>query len=97
LRTHTARADPRNGKAGARRSESSAGRVYRADYDRTRRCSIQVEGLAIDKNLNMANLKWVLEEFFTAYFGVGQNRFRRTSIPEPSPKSTFSVRSLVAR
>ena len=41
------------------------GGVYRADYDQTHTPMFhQVEGLAIDKDISMANLKWVLEEFF---------------------------------
>ena len=29
----------------------------------------QLEGLVIDKNVSLANLKWTLEEFFTQFFG----------------------------
>ncbi len=30
----------------------------------------QVEGLVIDKTANVANMKWVLEEFCKAFFEV---------------------------
>ena len=58
------------------------GGVYRADYDQTHTPMFhQVEGLAIDQSLSMANLKWVLEEFVKAYFEVSDVELRfRASI-----------------
>ena len=46
----------------------------------------QVEGLAIDKDISMANLKWVLEEFVKAYFEVDdvELRFRASASPSPT-------------
>ncbi len=45
------------------------GRGYRADYDQTHTPMFhQVEGLAIDTDVSMAHLKWVLEEFCRAFF-----------------------------
>jgi hypothetical protein len=72
------------------------GGVYRADYDQTHTPMFhQVEGLAIDKDISMANLKWVLEEFFAAFFEVDgiKTRFRASHFRSlnPPPKSTFSV------
>ncbi|MCL4149619.1 UNVERIFIED_CONTAM: hypothetical protein GTU68_006916 [Idotea baltica] len=69
------------------------GRVYRADYDQTHTPMFhQVEGLAIDKNISMANLKWVLEEFFTAYFGTSvKTRFRASHFPFTEPSAEVDI------
>ena len=51
--------------------------VYRADYDQTHTPMFhQVEGLAIDKDLSMANLKWVLEQFVKIFFSVDDVELR---------------------
>ena len=70
LRTHTSPVQIRAmQEQGAPIRIICPGRVYRADYDQTHTPMFhQVEGLAIDRDISMANLKWVLEEFFTAYF-----------------------------
>ena len=42
----------------------------------------QVEGLAVDRAITMANLKWVLEEFCRAFFQVdAELRFRASHFP----------------
>ena len=42
-----------------------------ADYDQTHTPMFhQVEGLAIDRRTQMGHLKWVLEDFFRAFFEV---------------------------
>ena len=68
LRTHTSPVQIRAMElAGAPLRVICPGRVYRADYDQTHTPMFhQVEGLAIDRDLSMANLKWVLEEFCRA-------------------------------
>jgi phenylalanyl-tRNA synthetase alpha chain len=65
LRTHTSPVQIRSMLAnGAPLRIIAPGRVYRADYDQTHTPMFhQVEGLAIDRSITMANLKWVLEEF----------------------------------
>ncbi|MEO0357805.1 MAG: phenylalanine--tRNA ligase subunit alpha, partial [Pseudomonadota bacterium] len=72
------------------------GRVYRADYDQTHTPMFhQVEGLAIDKNLSMANLKWVLEEFVRAFFEVDggvELRFRASHFPFTEPSAEVDIR-----
>ena len=71
------------------------GRVYRADYDQTHTPMFhQVEGLAIDKDLSMANLKWCLEEFCRAYFEVDQVelRFRASHFPFTEPSAEVDIR-----
>ena len=62
LRTHTSPVQIRSMEAtGAPTRIICPGRVYRADYDQTHTPMFhQVEGLAIDKDISMANLKWVL-------------------------------------
>ncbi|TBX28360.1 phenylalanine--tRNA ligase subunit alpha [Nioella sediminis] len=69
------------------------GRVYRADYDQTHTPMFhQVEGLAIDKDISMANLKWVLEEFFSAYFGAKvKTRFRASHFPFTEPSAEVDI------
>ncbi|MCP5075394.1 MAG: phenylalanine--tRNA ligase subunit alpha, partial [Rhodobacteraceae bacterium] len=70
LRTHTSPVQIRHmEKHGAPCRVIAPGRVYRSDYDQTHTPMFhQVEGLAIDKDISMANLKWTLEEFCRAYF-----------------------------
>ena len=72
LRTHTSPVQIRSmEKMGAPLRIICPGGVYRADYDQTHTPMFhQVEGLALDKDISMANLKWVLEEFFSAFFEI---------------------------
>ncbi|PVA07488.1 phenylalanine--tRNA ligase subunit alpha [Thalassorhabdomicrobium marinisediminis] len=94
LRTHTSPVQIREmEKQGAPIRIICPGRVYRADYDQTHTPMFhQVEGLAIDKNLSMANLKWVLEEFFTAYFGTTvKTRFRASHFPFTEPSAEVDI------
>ena len=69
------------------------GRVYRADYDQTHTPMFhQVEGLAIDRDISMANLKWVLEEFFSAFFGTTvKTRFRASHFPFTEPSAEVDI------
>ncbi|WP_428513571.1 phenylalanine--tRNA ligase subunit alpha [Roseovarius sp.] len=94
LRTHTSPVQIRHlEKHGAPCRIIAPGRVYRADYDQTHTPMFhQVEGLAIDKNISMANLKWVLEEFFTAYFGTSvKTRFRASHFPFTEPSAEVDI------
>ncbi len=94
LRTHTSPVQIRTMEAqGAPLRIICPGRVYRADYDQTHTPMFhQIEGLAIDKTISMANLKWVLEEFFTAYFGtVVKTRFRASHFPFTEPSAEVDV------
>ena len=71
------------------------GRVYRADYDQTHTPMFhQYEGLCIDKNVSMANLKWVLEEFCRAFFEVDgvELRFRASHFPFTEPSAEVDIR-----
>ncbi len=94
LRTHTSPVQIRHlEKHGAPCRIIAPGRVYRADYDQTHTPMFhQVEGLAIDKDISMANLKWVLEEFFTAYFGTSvKTRFRASHFPFTEPSAEVDI------
>src|SRR5262249_17317706 len=47
------------------------GRTYRCDSDQTHTPMFhQVEGLVIDKTSHLGHMKWILEEFFKAFFEV---------------------------
>ena len=102
LRTHTSPVQIRAmTEQGAPIRVIAPGRVYRMDMDQTHTPMFhQVEGLAIDRDISMANLKWVLEEFCRAYFEVDQVELRlpcqRTS-PSPSRRrrSISAVRGKV--
>ena len=94
LRTHTSPVQIRSMEAqGAPIRTISPGRVYRADYDQTHTPMFhQVEGLAIDRDISMANLKWVLEEFFSAYFGTAvKTRFRASHFPFTEPSAEVDI------
>jgi phenylalanyl-tRNA synthetase alpha chain len=94
LRTHTSPVQIRHMQAhGAPCRIIAPGRVYRADYDQTHTPMFhQVEGLALDKDLSMANLKWVLEEFFSAFFGISvKTRFRASHFPFTEPSAEVDI------
>ena len=71
------------------------GRTYRCDSDQTHTPMFhQVEGLVIDKRANLANLKWVLEEFCRAFFEVDRvtMRFRPSFFPFTEPSMEVDIR-----
>ncbi|MHA7829446.1 MAG: phenylalanine--tRNA ligase subunit alpha, partial [Roseovarius sp.] len=96
LRTHTSPVQIRSMELeGAPLRVICPGRVYRADYDQTHTPMFhQVEGLAVDKDISMANLKWVLEEFVKAYFEVDgvDLRFRASHFPFTEPSAEVDIR-----
>ncbi|MFD0980515.1 phenylalanine--tRNA ligase subunit alpha [Tropicimonas aquimaris] len=95
LRTHTSPVQIRSMmKHGAPIRIICPGRVYRCDYDQTHTPMFhQVEGLAIGKDISMANLKWVLEEFFSAFFGTHvETRFRASHFPFTEPSAEVDIR-----
>ena len=70
------------------------GRTYRCDSDQTHTPMFhQVEGLVIDKRANLANLKWVLEEFCRAFFEVDRvkMRFRPSFFPFTEPSMEVDI------
>ncbi len=71
------------------------GRVYRMDMDQTHTPMFhQVEGMALGKDISMANLKWVLEEFCRAFFEVDnvELRFRASHFPFTEPSAEVDIR-----
>ena len=94
LRTHTSPVQIRALQdQGAPIRVIAPGRVYRMDMDLTHTPMFhQIEGLAIDKDISMANLKWVLEEFFSAYFGTKvRTRFRASHFPFTEPSAEVDI------
>ncbi|MCC5986260.1 MAG: phenylalanine--tRNA ligase subunit alpha [Pararhodobacter sp.] len=94
LRTHTSPVQIRAMQAqGAPIRVIAPGRVYRMDMDQTHTPMFhQIEGLAIDRDITMANLKWVLEEFFSAYFGRPvRTRFRASHFPFTEPSAEVDI------
>lgn len=70
------------------------GRTYRHDSDQTHTPMFhQVEGLVIDKSANIANMKWVLEEFCKAFFEVDsvKMRFRPSFFPFTEPSAEVDI------
>jgi phenylalanyl-tRNA synthetase alpha chain len=96
LRTHTSPVQIRAMLGhGAPLRVIAPGRVYRMDMDQTHTPMFhQVEGLAIDRDLSMANLKWVLEEFCRAFFEVDdvELRFRASHFPFTEPSAEVDIR-----
>ncbi len=96
LRTHTSPVQIRSmEKMGAPLRIICPGRVYRADYDQTHTPMFhQLEGLAVDTDISMANLKWCLEEFVKAFFEVDsvELRFRASHFPFTEPSAEVDIR-----
>ncbi|WBU63310.1 phenylalanine--tRNA ligase subunit alpha [Paracoccus aerodenitrificans] len=96
LRTHTSPVQIRAmEKTGAPIRVIAPGRVYRMDMDQTHTPMFhQVEGLAIGRDISMANLKWVLEEFCRAFFEVEkvELRFRASHFPFTEPSAEVDIR-----
>ena len=70
------------------------GKTYRCDSDATHSPMFhQLEGLVIDKSANVANLKWVLEEFCKTFFEVDSinMRFRPSFFPFTEPSLEVDI------
>ncbi len=96
LRTHTSPVQIRTMESGNPPFRFIApGRTYRSDYDQTHTPMFhQIELLAVDKDLNMAHLKYVIIEFINAFF-EGQNpevRFRPSFFPFTTPSAEVDIR-----
>ena len=96
LRTHTSPVQIKAMESqGAPLRAICPGRVYRADYDQTHTPMFhQVEGIAIDRDISMANLKWCLEEFCRAFFELDgiELRFRASHFPFTEPSAEVDIR-----
>ena len=95
LRTHTSPVQIRtmmNGKAPFK--IIAPGRTYRSDSDQTHSPMFhQVEGLHIDKNINMGHLKGCLNYFIKEFFEVDkiQMRFRPSHFPFTEPSAEVDI------
>jgi phenylalanyl-tRNA synthetase alpha chain len=70
------------------------GRTYRCDSDQTHTPMFhQVEGLVIDKGSHLGHLKWILQEFFKAFFEVDRvgMRFRPSFFPFTEPSLEVDI------
>jgi phenylalanyl-tRNA synthetase alpha chain len=70
------------------------GKTYRQDSDATHSPMFhQVEGLVVDKTANIANLKWILEEFCKTFFEVEtvNMRFRPSFFPFTEPSMEVDI------
>jgi len=70
------------------------GKTYRQDSDATHSPMFhQVEGLVIDKTANVANMRWILEEFCKAFFEVDSvtMRFRPSFFPFTEPSFEVDI------
>ncbi len=96
LRTHTSPVQIRGMlEEGAPCRFICPGRVYRCDYDQTHTPMFhQVEGLAVDRAISMANLKWTLEEFCRSFFELDavELRFRASHFPFTEPSAEVDIR-----
>ena len=71
------------------------GRVYRCDYDQTHSPMFhQVEGLLVDENITMADLKGVLDAFLKCFFERDdlQIRYRPSYFPFTEPSMEVDIK-----
>jgi phenylalanyl-tRNA synthetase alpha chain len=95
LRTHTSPMQVRYARMNKPPIKVIApGRTYRVDSDATHSPMFhQVEGLVIDKKANVANIRWVLEEFCKTFFEVDSvtMRFRPSFFPFTEPSFEVDI------
>lgn len=95
LRTHTSGVQIRTMEAGQPPLRFIApGRVYRNDYDQTHTPMFhQVEGMLIDENVTLADLKGTLSDFLRNFFEEDlEVRFRPSYFPFTEPSAEVDVR-----
>ena len=76
------------------------GRVYRNENINSRKNNFfhQIEGLYIDKNVTMADLKGVMNEFLRLYFGASRpTRFRSSFFPFTEPSVEIDVECIMCK
>ena len=95
LRTHTSPVQVRTMLSGKPPFKIIApGRTYRSDSDQTHAPMFhQVEGLHIDKNINMGHLKGCLNYFIKEFFEVDKikMRFRPSHFPFTEPSAEVDI------
>ncbi len=78
----------------------SPGRVYRNESISARKNNLfhQIEGLYVDKNVTMAQLKGVLNEFIRLYFGSSRpTRYRNSFFPFTEPSVEIDVQCIMCQ
>jgi len=95
LRTHTSSVQIRTMENGKPPFKFIApGRVYRSDYDMTHTPMFhQIEGLYVDKDVNMGHLKGVLHKFLKEFFELDEVplRFRPSFFPFTEPSAEVDI------
>ena len=95
LRTHTSPVQIRVMKSGKPPYRVIIpGRTYRSDSDMTHSPMFhQIEGLYIDKNINMGHLKFCVTEFLKAFFNIANLpvRFRPSFFPFTEPSAEVDI------
>lgn len=96
LRTHTSTVQIRKIEEGGEPPFRfiSPGRVYRSDHDQTHSPMFhQVEGVYIDKEVNMGHLKFILQNFFNKFFEVDDIviRLRPSFFPFTEPSAEVDI------
>ncbi len=96
LRTQTSSVQIREmERAGVPLKVITIGRVYRSDWDATHTPMFhQMEGLYIDKNINMSHLKGCLIDFLKTFFEVDDlpSQFRPSYFPFTEPSAEMDIR-----
>ena len=78
----------------------SPGRVYRNESVSARKNNLfhQIEGLYVDKDVTMAQLKGVLNEFIRLYFGSSRpTRYRSSFFPFTEPSVEIDVECIMCK
>jgi phenylalanyl-tRNA synthetase alpha chain len=95
LRTHTSPVQIRTMQSGKPPIRIIApGRTFRCDSDQTHTPMFhQIEGLLIDEQTNLGQLKWVLTEFCKAFFELDdvKMRFRASHFPFTEPSMEVDI------
>ncbi len=70
------------------------GKNYRRDNDDATHSHqfMQMEGLVIDKNISLANLKGTMEMIAKELFGISESRFRPSFYPFTEPSVEFDIK-----
>lgn len=95
LRTHTSNTQIRQMLDSSPPLKTVAiGKVFRRDSDQTHTPMFhQIEGFIVDKDVTMANLKWLLEEFLAQFFETDKVnlRFRPSFFPFTEPSAEVDI------
>lgn len=99
LRSHTSPVQIRTMKTKAPPLQIIAvGKVYRSDYDLTHTPMFhQIEGLMVDENISLADLKGVLHYLVKHLFGARPLRFRPSYFPFTEPSAEVDMQCILCK